>query len=101
MPIECIHRKGVTDVTYLLFGELTLYLSTIIDASNREIISYIISELQTLTLDLRKLKRAGRGRKVEMSSVTQIKEVFYIAKEFKRMPKKKQIFLFTKDNKSI
>ncbi|GEU04355.1 hypothetical protein LaLC_55780 [Bacillus anthracis] len=42
-----------------------MYLSTIIDASNREIISYIISELQTLTLDLRKLKRAGRGRKVE------------------------------------
>lgn len=58
-------EKGVTDVTYLLFGELTLYLSTIIDASNREIISYIISELQTLTLDLRKLKRAGRGRKAE------------------------------------
>lgn len=38
------NEKWFTDVTYLLFGERTLYLSTIMDAFNREIISYVISE---------------------------------------------------------
>lgn len=34
------NEKWFTDVTYLLFGERTLYLSTIMDAFNREIISW-------------------------------------------------------------
>ena len=39
------NEKWFTDVTYLLFGERTLYLSTIMDAFNREIISYVFSKL--------------------------------------------------------
>lgn len=50
------NEKWFTDVTYLLFGELTLYLSTIIDAFDREKISYIISESQTPTLAIKTLK---------------------------------------------
>ncbi|ETT83470.1 transposase [Bacillus mycoides FSL H7-687] len=50
------NEKWFTDVTYLLFGALNLYLSTIMDAFNREIISYVISESQTLTLAMETLK---------------------------------------------
>lgn len=42
------NEKWFTDVTYLLFGERTLYLSTIMDAFNCETISYVASESQTL-----------------------------------------------------
>ncbi len=59
------NEKWFTDVTYLLFGERTLYLSTIMDAFNREIISCVISESQTLTLAMKTLKQAMRGRKVK------------------------------------
>ncbi|EDZ54459.1 conserved hypothetical protein [Bacillus cereus AH1134] len=48
-------------MTYLLLGERTLYLSTIMDALNREIISCVINELQTLTLATKTLKQAMRG----------------------------------------
>lgn len=41
-PLE----KLVTDVTYLPFGNTLLYLSTIIDVFNREIIAYTISDKQ-------------------------------------------------------
>ncbi|CDN33594.1 unnamed protein product [Bacillus thuringiensis DB27] len=65
-----------------------MYLSTIMDAFNREIISCVISESQTLTLAMKTLKQAMRGRKVKMSYFTRIKEVFIQQKNFKRMPKK-------------
>ena len=81
------NEKWFTDVTYLLFGERTLYLSTIMDAFNREIISCVISESQTLTLAMKTLKQAMRGRKVKMSFFTRIKEVFIQQKNFKRTPK--------------
>ena len=42
-----------------------MYLSTIMDAFNREIISCVISESQTLTLAMKTLKQAMRGRKVK------------------------------------
>ena len=56
------NEKWFTDVTYLLFGERTLYLSTIMDAFNREIISYVISESQTLTLAMETLKSNERAK---------------------------------------
>ena len=82
------NEKWFTDVTYLLFGERTLYLSTIMDAFNREIISCVISESQTLTLAMKTLKQAMRGRKVKVSFFTRIEEVFIQQKNFKRTPKK-------------
>ncbi len=57
------NEKWFTDVTYLLFGERTLYLSTIMDAFNREIISCVISESQTLTLAMKTLKTSNERAK--------------------------------------
>lgn len=68
---------GFTGVTYLLFGKPTLYLSTIMKAFNREIISYVISESQALPLAMKTLKKAMRGRNVkDVFFFTQIREVF-------------------------
>ena len=39
-------QKLVTDITYLPFGNTLLYLSTIMDVFNREIIAYTISDKQ-------------------------------------------------------
>ncbi|MDT2750335.1 IS3 family transposase [Streptococcus parauberis] len=39
-------QKLVTDITYLHFGGCKLYLSSIMDLSNREIIAYTISDTQ-------------------------------------------------------
>lgn len=39
-------QKLVTDITYLNFGKTTLYLSSIMDLYNREIVAYTISDTQ-------------------------------------------------------
>lgn len=39
-------QKLVTDITYLYFGQCKLYLSSIMDLYNREIVAYTISETQ-------------------------------------------------------
>ena len=39
-------EKLVTDITYLYFGNCRLYLSSIMDLYNREIVAYIISDCQ-------------------------------------------------------
>lgn len=39
-------EKLVTDITYLYFGNCKLYLSSIMDLYNREIIAYTISDCQ-------------------------------------------------------
>lgn len=51
-------KKWFTDVTYLTFRERTLYLSTIMDAFNCEIISWMISESSSLRLSMETLKQA-------------------------------------------
>ena len=85
------NEKWFTDVTYLLFGERTLYLSTIMDAFNREIISYVISESQTLTLAMETLKKAMRGRKVKDVILHSDQGSIYTAKEFQAYAKEKGI----------
>ncbi|PGD58792.1 IS3 family transposase [Bacillus wiedmannii] len=81
------NEKWFTDVTYLLFGERTLYLSTIMDAFNREIISCVISESQTLTLAMKTLKQAMRGRKVKDVLLHSDQGSIYTAKEFQAYAK--------------
>ncbi len=81
------NEKWFTDVTYLFFGERTLYLSTIMDAFNREIISYVISESQTLTLAMKTLKQAMRGRKVKDILLHSDQGSIYTAKEFQAYAK--------------
>ena len=39
-------EKLVIDITYLYFGNCRLYLSSIMDLYNREIVAYTISECQ-------------------------------------------------------
>ncbi|WP_439022732.1 IS3 family transposase [Bacillus thuringiensis] len=85
------NEKWFTDVTYLLFGERTLYLSTIMDAFNREIISYVISESQALPLAMKTLKQAMRGRKVKDALLHSDQESIYTAKEFQAYAKENGI----------
>ncbi|KAA0761775.1 IS3 family transposase [Bacillus sp. SH5-2] len=85
------NEKWFTDVTYLLFGERTLYLSTIMDAFNREIISYVISESQALPLAMKTLKQAMRGRKVKDVLLHSDQESIYTAKEFQAYAKENGI----------
>ncbi|MED2142222.1 IS3 family transposase, partial [Bacillus thuringiensis] len=85
------NEKWFTDVTYLLFGERTLYVSTIMDAFNREIISYVISESQALPLAMKTLKQAMRGRKVKDVLLHSDQGSIYTAKEFQAYAKENGI----------
>ncbi|HDR8152384.1 TPA: IS3 family transposase [Bacillus cereus] len=85
------NEKWFTDVTYLLFGERALYLSTIMDAFNREIISYVISESQALPLAMKTLKQAMRGRKVKDVLLHSDQGSIYTAKEFQAYAKENDI----------
>ncbi|WP_242266494.1 IS3 family transposase [Bacillus cereus group sp. BfR-BA-01327] len=85
------NEKWFTDVTYLLFGERTLYLSTIMDAFNREIISYVISESQALPLAMKTLKQAMRGREVKDVLLHSDQGSIYTAKEFQAYAKENGI----------
>ena len=55
-------QKWVTDITYLPFGEKMLYLSTIMDLYNNEVIAYKISDTQNTQLVLDTLHIASQKR---------------------------------------
>lgn len=57
------------------------------DAFNREIISCVISESQTLTLAMKTLKQAMRGRKVKDVLLHSDQGSIYTAKEFQAYAK--------------
>lgn len=57
------NEKWVTDITYLPYGSTMLYLSTIIDLFNNEIIAYKVSSKQDIDLVLDTLKEAVEVRK--------------------------------------
>ncbi|MBB6672419.1 IS3 family transposase, partial [Cohnella nanjingensis] len=58
-PLE----KWVTDIAYLPFGQSFLYLSTIYDLYNNEVIAYKISTRNDIRLVLDTVKKAMRKRK--------------------------------------
>ncbi|WP_144499834.1 DDE-type integrase/transposase/recombinase, partial [Bacillus sp. FDAARGOS_235] len=58
------NEKWFTDITYLMFGNKTLYFSSIIDGFNNEIVSYKIAETQDVSLVLDTLKEALKKRNV-------------------------------------
>ncbi len=58
------NEKWVTDITYLPYGEKMLYLSTIMDLYNNEILAYTISDKQDKALVLDTLRKACKGRDV-------------------------------------
>jgi transposase InsO family protein len=57
------NEKWVTDITYLPYGSTMLYLSTIMDLYNNEIVAYKISTKQDINLVLDTLKEAIELRK--------------------------------------
>ncbi|ACP12006.1 transposase [Bacillus anthracis] len=59
-----------------------MYLSTIMDDFNREIISYVINESQNLTLVMKTVKQVMRGRKVKDAILHLDQGSIYTAKEF-------------------
>ncbi len=59
------NQKWVTDITYLPFGESMMYLSTIMDLYNNEIIAYRVKESQDVTLVLETLEAACKNREVK------------------------------------
>jgi putative transposase len=61
----CPNEKWVTDITYLLFNGKKIYLSTIQDLYNNEIISYKISERNDLKLVADTVKEAIKKRDVK------------------------------------
>ncbi|HDZ1874710.1 TPA: IS3 family transposase, partial [Bacillus anthracis] len=61
------NEKWVTDITYLPFGTEMLYLLSIMDLYNNEIIAYEISNRQDVTLVLRTVEKA-----IKLQQKTQI-----------------------------
>lgn len=57
------NEKWVTDITYLPYGSFMLYVSTIMDLYNNEIVAYTISSVQDTEFVLRTLKEAIEKRK--------------------------------------
>jgi putative transposase len=57
------NEKWVTDITYLTYGSTMLYLSTIMDLYNNEIVAYKISTKQDIQLVMGTLKEAVDLRK--------------------------------------
>ncbi|BAC13592.1 transposase in Marinococcus halophilus [Oceanobacillus iheyensis HTE831] len=62
---ESPNQKWVTDITYLPFGESIMYLSTIMDLYNNEIVAYQVSHTQGVELVLDTLKTACNGRETK------------------------------------
>jgi transposase InsO family protein len=56
------NEKWVTDITYLPYGTSMLYVSTIMDLYNNEIIAYTISSVQDTKFVLRTLEEALEKR---------------------------------------
>ncbi|HFJ9466697.1 TPA: DDE-type integrase/transposase/recombinase, partial [Bacillus cereus] len=53
-----LNKKWVTDITYLPFSTEMLYLSSIMDLDNNEIIAYEISSRQDVTFVLKTVEKA-------------------------------------------
>jgi putative transposase len=85
------NQKWFTDVTYLQFGEQTLYLSAILDGYNGEIVSYRISQNQTVDLAIETVKQALKKRKMEHVILHSDQGSIYTSKAFQAYTKEKGI----------
>ncbi|MGE7623777.1 IS3 family transposase [Viridibacillus sp. NPDC096237] len=61
-PASKPNEKWVTDITYLQYGSSTLYLSTILDLYNNEIVAYKIYDHQKIPLIMDTLQAALAAR---------------------------------------
>jgi transposase InsO family protein len=85
------NEKWVTDITYLPFGQSMMYLSSIMDLYNNEIIAYRISLSQDVTLVLDTLKDAVQNRNAENVMLHSDQGAQYTSKAFQTLAKEKGI----------
>lgn len=85
------NEKWVTDITYLPFGQSMMYLSSIMDLYNNEIIAYRISLSQDVTLVLNTLKDAVQNRNVENVIIHSDQGAQYTSRAFQSLAKEKGI----------
>ena len=57
------NQKGTTDITYLIYKDKRLYLSTILDLYDRKVVAYQISKFNDLNIVLNTLNEAIAKRK--------------------------------------
>ncbi|WP_414627916.1 DDE-type integrase/transposase/recombinase, partial [Listeria seeligeri] len=82
-------QKLTTDITYLPFGKSMLYLSTIMDTSNSEIVAYKISkhpDAQLAVDTLNQIKTLPKGAILHSDQ-----GATYTSKEFFRVAKQKNV----------
>ncbi|OZB89963.1 hypothetical protein CJP46_36010, partial [Paenibacillus sp. XY044] len=83
-PLE----KWVTDITYLPFGQSFLYLSTIYDLYNNEVIAYKISPRNDIRLVLDTVKKAIQKRKTRGILLHSDRGFQYTSKPYHRLLKR-------------
>jgi putative transposase len=84
-------EKWVTDITYLTYGSTMLYLSTIMDLYNNEIVAYRISTKQDLQLVMDTLKEAVELRKPVGLMLHSDQGSVYTSYAFQNLAKEKSI----------
>jgi putative transposase len=78
------------DITYLPFGQSMLYLSTIMDLFNNEIIAYRISASQDVSLVINTLKDAAEVREKNGLILHSDQGAQYTSHSFQRIAKTKR-----------
>ena len=86
-------QKLVTDVTYLPFGNTLLYLSTIMDVFNREIIAYTISDKQDTAFVLDTLKQLDQFKLSPDCLLHSDQGAVYTSHEYQQVVKEKGIIM--------
>ncbi|WP_374987943.1 IS3 family transposase [Bacillus sp. IBL03825] len=85
------NEKWVTDITYLPFGTEMLYLSSIMDLYNNEIIAYEINNRQDVTLVLKTVEKAIKSQKKAEIILHSNQGAVYTSNAFQTLSKKNGI----------
>ena len=85
------NEKWVTDITYLMFNGQKLYLSSIKDLYNNEIVAYQISRKNDLKLVIDTLKKARKKRKVKGILLHSDQGAQYTSRQYHQLLKKYQM----------
>ncbi len=85
------NQKWVTDITYLPYGEKMLYLSTIMDLYNNEVIAYRVSDTQEVHLVLDTLEAACERRETHGVILHSDQGAQYTSYAFQELAKEKGI----------
>lgn len=85
------NQKWVTDITYLPFGESMMYLSTIMDLYNNEIIAYRVKDSQDVSLVLETLQAACESREIKGVTLHSDQGSVYTSYAFQNLAEEKGI----------